>query len=102
MKSFSIKNFKSFAKEQSIPIKPITLIYGANSAGKSSIIQSFLLLNQIMKTSDSDVTTIQTPWDSLDLGGYRQYSYRHEYKNKAMSALKVGKSFVSERQGLKA
>lgn len=32
-----------------------------------------------MKTGKSDVTTIETPWDNLDLGGFSQYSYKHEY-----------------------
>ncbi len=31
-------NFKAFAETQRIPIRPLRLIYGANSAGKSSII----------------------------------------------------------------
>ena len=44
--SLSIKNFKGFFEEGTIQIKPITLIYGPNSYGKSSILQSLLLLNQ--------------------------------------------------------
>ena len=36
----SIANFKAFAKKQNIPIKPITLIFGENSAGKSSILKA--------------------------------------------------------------
>ncbi len=32
-----------------------------------------------MKTGQSDVTTIRTPWDDLDLGGFSQYAYKHEY-----------------------
>jgi len=44
--SLALKNFKGFSKEDSIKIKPITLIYGPNSYGKSSILQALLLLNQ--------------------------------------------------------
>lgn len=80
MKTFSITNFKSFATKQTIPIKPITLIYGANSAGKSSIIHSYLLLNDILKTGKCDVNVIKTPWDSVDIGGYKQYVYKHKYE----------------------
>jgi len=36
----SIANFKAFAEKQNIPIKPITLIFGENSAGKSSILKA--------------------------------------------------------------
>ena len=80
MKYFSVSNFKSFAKKQHIPIKPITLIYGANSTGKSSVIQSFLLLNNILKTGQCDVETIETYWDSIDIGGFKQYMHKHKYQ----------------------
>lgn len=41
----SFKNYKAFAEGQ-IKIKPITILLGANSVGKSSIMQLFLLLQQ--------------------------------------------------------
>jgi len=41
-----IENFKSFGAPQRIELAPITLIYGQNSAGKSSLLQSLLLLKQ--------------------------------------------------------
>lgn len=81
MNSFSISGFKAFEKKQNIPIKPITIIYGANSAGKSSIIQSYLLVNHILKTLKCDVNIIKTGWDSLDIGGFKQYCYKHNYEN---------------------
>lgn len=40
-----LKNFKSF-EEQSIDLKTLTLLSGLNSTGKSSVIQSLLLLRQ--------------------------------------------------------
>ncbi|MBD2439518.1 DUF3696 domain-containing protein [Nostoc sp. FACHB-110] len=40
-----LKNFKTF-EEQSIELKTLTLLSGLNSTGKSSVIQSFLLLRQ--------------------------------------------------------
>ncbi len=39
-----VGNFKAFADTQRIPIKPITLIFGPNSAGKSSIFQSLAFM----------------------------------------------------------
>ena len=46
IKGYTISNFKAFSSPATLPIKPITLIYGQNSAGKSSILQSLLLLKQ--------------------------------------------------------
>ncbi|MEA2083983.1 MAG: AAA family ATPase, partial [Thermodesulfobacteriota bacterium] len=44
--SLHLGNFKAFAEAQNIPVKPITLIFGANSAGKSSIIHSLALAHE--------------------------------------------------------
>ncbi|MCV9993421.1 DUF3696 domain-containing protein [Paeniglutamicibacter sp. ZC-3] len=41
-----IKGYKAFSEPVNIPLAPLTLVYGANSAGKSSVIQSLLLLKQ--------------------------------------------------------
>ncbi|RSB53663.1 DUF3696 domain-containing protein [Acinetobacter soli] len=44
----AIKNFKSISDFQELRLAPITLIYGPNSSGKSSLIQALLLLQQTM------------------------------------------------------
>jgi predicted ATPase len=81
VESFGISKFKSFASKQTVPVKPITLVYGANSAGKSSIIQGFLLIDHMMKTAECDMLEIQTAWDTLDLGGFKQFAYKHKYED---------------------
>ncbi len=40
-----LQNFKCF-ENQSLPLKPLTLLTGLNSTGKSSVLQSLLLLRQ--------------------------------------------------------
>lgn len=44
--SWTIRNFKSARKETLVPLRPLTVLAGANSSGKSTIIQSMLLLQQ--------------------------------------------------------
>ena len=39
-------NFKAFAETQNIPIRPLTLIFGANSSGKSSALHGLLRARQ--------------------------------------------------------
>ena len=41
-----ISNFKAFKNLEKIEIAPITLIYGQNSGGKSTFLQSLLALSQ--------------------------------------------------------
>ncbi len=45
MKKITIKNFKCF-EEQEIEFKNLTILAGANGSGKSTVIQSLLLLIQ--------------------------------------------------------
>lgn len=89
MDYFRLSKFKSFASKQQVPIKPITLIYGANSAGKSSVIQGFLLLDHMMKTAECDMQEIQTAWDTLDLGGFKQFAYMHKYEEKLLFGISL-------------
>jgi predicted ATPase len=45
----AVAGFKSIDAEQSIEIAPLTILTGANSAGKSSIMQPLLLLKQTLE-----------------------------------------------------
>jgi ABC-type ATPase involved in cell division len=54
---FSIGNYQAFSTPQRVPLKPITLIFGPNSAGKSALLRSLLvikhaLLNHSMSKSE--------------------------------------------------
>ena len=47
----TVGGFKSIVQEQSIEIKPLTILAGANSSGKSSIMQPLLLLKQTLEST---------------------------------------------------
>ncbi|MDT5270656.1 MAG: hypothetical protein QOH49_2842 [Acidobacteriota bacterium] len=47
----SVSGFKSIADEQSIEVRPLTILAGANSSGKSSIMQPLLLLKQTLEAT---------------------------------------------------
>ena len=44
--SIAVQGFKCLAKESRIEIRPLTILAGANSSGKSTIMQSLLLMKQ--------------------------------------------------------
>ena len=67
-----IANFKAFAFEQRVPLRPITLVYGANSAGKSSVLHAVALAHHAIQTGTCDVERTRLGGDSIDLGGFRQ------------------------------
>lgn len=83
--SFRVHNFKAFGeklkedKEYSpIPLRPITLIFGANSAGKSSCLHSLLFANHAILTGELDVHFPRLSGDSVDLGGFKQFVYKND------------------------
>lgn len=51
IKALAVEGFKSFAKERWLDIRPLTLLAGANSSGKSSALQPILLLKQALEHS---------------------------------------------------
>ena len=79
-RSLEIQNFKAFGAEGSgkFPIKPITLIFGANSAGKSSLLHSLLWLDHGIATDEWDVCHPRLAGDLVDLGGFTRYVHKHE------------------------
>jgi len=82
--SLKIANFKAFAETQNIPIRPLTLIFGANSAGKSSILHSLVLAHEATNKGNLDVFKTQVGGDSIDLGGFRQYVHRRNDHNRVI------------------
>lgn len=74
--AFSIANFKAFSATQRVPLRPITLIYGANSAGKSSVIHALALAHHSIETGNLDTQRTQIGGESIDLGGFQQYVHQ--------------------------
>ena len=49
--AISVRGFKSLAEESRIEIRPFTILAGANSSGKSSMMQPLLLMKQTLEAS---------------------------------------------------
>lgn len=47
----TVAGFKSIARQQSIEVRPLTILAGANSSGKSSMMQPLLLLKQTLEAT---------------------------------------------------
>lgn len=73
-----VANFKAFGGPEKIPIRPITLLFGPNSSGKSSILHVLLLAKQTLEESENPETLLLPKGKLVDLGGYREFLHRHE------------------------
>ena len=70
--SLTLKNFKSIgADAQLIDLAPITLLFGPNSVGKSTVLQALIYLRETLHNHNlnPDKTVLGGDW--LDLGGFQ-------------------------------
>ena len=72
-----LENFKTFGGAHAIPLAPLTLIYGANSSGKSSILQALLFLKQNIHLGNDSTATVVVSGSHVDLGSFSQVVHRH-------------------------
>jgi putative AbiEii toxin of type IV toxin-antitoxin system/AAA ATPase-like protein len=76
--SLEIENFKGIAARQHIDFAPLTLLFGANSAGKSTILQSLLYLHELIERGSADVDRTELGGNVLELGGFARLVHRHD------------------------
>jgi predicted ATPase len=77
LERIEIENFKGVGERQTIELEPITLLFGSNSAGKSTILQALHYMREILERGniDPDVTIAG---GLIDLGGFSMLVHNHE------------------------
>ena len=77
--ALELENFKAFGKRVRIPFAPITLIFGENSAGKSTILHALYLLKQTMERRDTGALLLpRTENGIVDLGSFQEMLFDHD------------------------
>ena len=77
-----IKNFKAWEDTGDIRLAPLTVIFGSNSAGKSSLGHFLLALKQTVQSVDRRKALHLGDSNSLiDLGTYEDCVYQHDNNN---------------------
>ena len=78
-----LENFKSWQDTQDIALRPITGFFGANSSGKSSLMQALLLLKQTADSADRGIVFHFGALPStayVDLGNFATVVHGHDMK----------------------
>lgn len=79
LKSISLANFKNIGTEpQTIGFKPITLLFGPNSAGKSTVIHALHYAREIFERQNINPGQTLTGGSSIDLGGFESFVHNHD------------------------
>ncbi len=73
-----IDNFKGIGSRQRVEFRPITLLFGPNSAGKSTILNAIHYAAEVLdrRNLDADRTLAGGPF--VDLGGFRNFVHGHD------------------------
>jgi len=93
-----IQNFKGVGQLQTLKFKPITLLFGPNSAGKSTILQALHYLREILERGNTD-PDVTIAGGLIDLGGFATLVHNHELDRK----VQINVTFdLSEDQDIEA
>lgn len=74
--NIELKNFKCFENSENIEIRPLTLLCGVNSSGKSSILKSLLMLKQSYN-KNYDKNGLILNGDYVSSGSYSDIVFGH-------------------------
>lgn len=85
LKSMTLENFKCFHQPVKIDFSQITMLYGPNSAGKSSILQAICYMAEVLN-GNLDVDITSHSGEGMDLGGFQNLIYNHDLNN----TMKIG------------
>lgn len=91
-----LENFKIWRSTAPMRLAPLTLLLGTNSSGKSSLIQSLLLIRQTVKGDDPNLDlNFGNPdtGDSVTLGQFRDVLCRHGAATEVVRATQIGIEF---------
>lgn len=92
-------NFKAFGDTQRVALKPITLVFGPNSAGKSSLIHSLAMAHEARRSGNLDIFRTEVGGTAIDLGGFRQYVFRRDIGRRVEWAAEIDVARISGRVG---
>lgn len=76
--AITLENFKGIGTAVRVELRPITLLFGANSAGKSTILQALLYAREILERGNTDPDTTLQGGSAVDLGGFRNLVHQHD------------------------
>lgn len=88
--ALTLENFKCFSGPVRIPLGDITLLFGPNSAGKSSIIQALHFLKKVLLGQDLDVSEGDSA--ASDVGTFRELIHKHDLAK----TMRIGVEMMAE------
>ena len=77
--SITIENFKGIRDRVKLDFRPITLLFGANSAGKSTILHALHYAREVFERHNLDADQTIAGGKYIDLGGFEHFVNRRDH-----------------------
>lgn len=88
IKEWKLDNFKSIDQENDLEFRPLTLFTGANSSGKSTILQSILLVTQTLQSPIASRSILLNGWFKK-FGSYSDIVNRRDHNKNIKIGFKL-------------
>lgn len=86
----NVRNFKGIDETGiDIDLAPVTLLFGSNSAGKSTIFHSLLYANEVLSRRNLNADRTVLGGESVDLGGFANLVHDHVTTNRVSICLSI-------------
>ena len=72
-----IENFKGIGRPVRIDLRPITLLFGPNSAGKSTVLHALCYAHEVLSRGNVDARETRLGGDQIDLGGFHRFAHAY-------------------------
>lgn len=76
--AIELENFKGVGKRARVELAPLTLLFGANSAGKSTLLQALQYVREVLERRNANPDRTLYGGEFVDLGGYHNLVHRHD------------------------
>ena len=97
IQTWTIQNFKSVSDKTTLNMKPLTIFAGPNSSGKSTLIQSILLVAQTLQTTVNSQSVVLNG-HILRLGSFDDIIFNHQSDQTVL--IGFGLTLISETESL--
>jgi hypothetical protein len=85
----AIENFKGIGDRVELELKPLTLLFGPNSAGKSSILHALHYAREVFQRRNLDADRTVAGGDLVKLGGFRNFVHGHDLNREVKLSIEI-------------
>jgi len=88
--AINIKNFKGIDDlGVHVDLAPITMLFGPNNAGKSTVIQALHLAREVFCHGNPDPDRVEGGGEAINLGGFKEFVHQHDLTRDVTIGLEI-------------